>query len=109
MDIRELYKKIADANFKELNSQRHELITDIQAILPNIVDFTGYLLNLDFENDEIKREVVTDINEILKDIMQAIENDDEVLMMDATAYGLLEYMRMLLSECGLELDDSEDE
>lgn len=109
MDIRELYKKIADANFKELSSQRHELITDIQALLSDIVNFAESLLNLDFENDELKREVAMDINEILKDIMQAIENDDEVLMMDATAHGLLEYMRMLLSERGLELDDSDDE
>lgn len=109
MDIRELYKKIADANFKELRSQRHELITDIQVLLSEIVNYAGSLLNLDFENDELKREVTMDINEILEDIVQAIENDDEVLMMDATAHGLLEYMRMLLQERGLELDDSDDE
>lgn len=102
MDLKELYKKLVDANFEALNSQRHELIADIKALLPDIVNFVQELLELDFENGELKREVVADINEILSDIMQAIENDDEVLMMDATSHGLLEYMRMILPEYRLE-------
>lgn len=98
LEILELYKKIADANFEELKNQKHELIGKMQLLLADIGDFIQLFLTLDFDSEELKREIVADMNDIANDIVQAIQNEDEVLLMDATANGLLAYMRMLLPE-----------
>ena len=34
----------------------------------------------------------------MKDILSAYENDDEVLLIDATAYGVQEYLKYFVSE-----------
>ena len=38
------------------------------------------------------------MSDILKDTMDALENGDKVLLHDALAYGLSEYLRMFLPE-----------
>ena len=85
MNYEELYKKITEINFKELAYGKRNVLNDTKKILPDIQSFMKNLMNQKWD-DDIKEYVMRDIMDILEDIVSAYENDDQVLLMDATAY-----------------------
>jgi len=93
MDYDELYKKIREINIQELICGKHEM----RKILPQIQQFLQILLNMKWEND-IRNVVTADVTVIMNDIVSAYENEDEVLLMDTTAYGVQEYLKYFISE-----------
>ena len=78
-------------------SGKHKVQDETRKILPQIQQFLQALLGMEWEK-EIRNSVTYDVMEIMKDILSAYENDDEVLLIDATAYGVQEYLKYFVSE-----------
>ena len=97
MDYGELYKKIREINIQELICGKHKILDEMRKILPQIQQFLQILLNMKWEND-IRNVVTADVTVIMNDIVSAYENEDEVLLMDTTAYGVQEYLKYFISE-----------
>ena len=97
MNYEELYKKITEINFKELAYGKRNVLNDTKKILPDIQSFMKNLMNQKWD-DDIKEYVMRDIMDILEDIVSAYENDDQVLLMDATAYGVQKYLKLFVED-----------
>ncbi len=97
MNYNELYNKIREINVQELVYGKHKVQDEMRKILPQIQQFLQALLGMEWEK-EIRNSVTYDVMEIMKDILSAYENDDEVLLIDATAYGVQEYLKYFVSE-----------
>ena len=97
MNYEELYKKITEINFKELAYGKRNVLNDTKKILPDIQSFMKNLMNQKWD-DDIKEYLMRDIMDILEDIVSAYENDDQVLLMDATAYGVQKYLKLFVED-----------
>lgn len=51
------------------------------------------MLEIEWEAD-IRDYVISDIMGIMKDILEAYDNEDDVLMMDVMAYGVQNYLKL---------------
>lgn len=97
MNCEELYKTITEINFKELAYGKKIVLNDTRKILPDIQSFMENLMNQKWD-DDMKEYVMGDIMDILEDIVRAYENDDQVLLMDATAYGVQKYLKLFVED-----------
>lgn len=83
-----------------------EIIDDSKRIIPEIQRFATWFLNepeIGVPEDQ-KAYMNTEVVRMLKDITQAIEKNDSVLMFDALECGIAEYLRLFIPE-----EDFEDE
>lgn len=104
MELQELYRKITDINFRELAYKNGRVLKDTKLILPDIQNFLLEISEIRWEEDASEY-VKNDILHIMKDIVDAYDNEDKVLLMDATAYGVQKYLRLFLPENMLEDDE----
>lgn len=98
--IIELYKKIRDISAAYMIYQDRYNIEMIREIIPLIQEFVSWFLE---ENrfgieQELYRGLCENLLNIVNDILTAIEAGDRVLMNDAIAYGLIEYLEMFVGE-----------
>ncbi len=97
--IKELESKL-NLIYVEYMAFQKDNIKRIKELIPEINQFAAWFLSGNqFEIEEkLYQDMVCDLSDILKDTMDALENGDKVLLHDALAYGLSEYLRMFLPE-----------
>lgn len=96
--IQKLYKEIRDIAAWYMIYQRRDNVEQIRKIIPRIQEFVLWFLegNRFGIEEDLYREMSINLNDILKDILTALEQRDMVLMHDAIAYGMLEYLKLFV-------------
>lgn len=93
--IESLYETINFLGFNATYSRNNNYAQNIREIIPQIQEFVQWFL----ENiSGLEEGVYFNLIDILKDCETALQEDDNVLMMDALEQGLSEYLEMFLSE-----------
>lgn len=94
--IQELYCKIRDIGALFLIFKERNNIEEIKKIVPEIQEFVLWFLEENrFEvEEELYQGMCNNLLDILKDILEALEQHDVVLLHDAAANGLLEYLKL---------------
>ena len=95
-----LYSTLEKIQENFLDYENRKEILPIREHLKMIQEFAVWFiqenpLNLDYSLFTQKQEELLDI---LQDIITAIEENDYVLMNDAISYGIMEYLKVCLSE-----------
>lgn len=98
--INVLYFKLKFIGDVYLSSHRIGNVEAIKEYFPQITEFVNWFIhkNIFGIEDDLYSSLCNNLMDIVKDILQAIENNDRVLMHDAVQYGLLEYLRMFVEE-----------
>lgn len=80
--------------------QKKNNVEEITKIMPQIQEFVLWFLegNRFGIEKELYQDMSANLLEILKDMVEALANGDRVLLHDAAAYGLSEYLRLFLPE-----------
>ncbi len=79
---------------------RSDLIEDVRPMLPEVQKFAMWFLetpDIGVEANE-KEFMNSEVLSMLKDINEAIEKDDSILMYDALECGIAEYLRLFIPE-----------
>ena len=95
-----LYFKLKFIGDIYLSSHRIGNVEAVKEDLPQITEFVNWFIkeNIFGIDNSLYLSLCNNLMDIVKDIMQAIENNDRVLMHDAIQYGLLEYLGMFVGE-----------
>ncbi len=99
MEIIELKKRLDKICVEFMLFQKNN-IEAIQELLPQIEEFIVWFLggNQFGVEDELYKSMSGNLLDILKDMAEGIKYGDRVLLHDAVAYGLSEYLDIFLSE-----------
>lgn len=94
--IENLYQSLYDLSYDYLIEQKRNSIELAKKTIPQIQEFVLWFLE---ENrfgieEALYLEMQTYLLQVLEDINSAIEQEDRVLLHDAAAYGLMEYLKM---------------
>ncbi len=108
MDDKQLYIAITNINYTELAYSRHRLQEEYRPLFSQIQSFLQSMLEIEWEAD-IRDYVISDIMGIMNDILEAYDNEDDVLMMDVMAYGVQNYLKLFLPEDFLDEDGTGNE
>ncbi|MEF2717854.1 MAG: hypothetical protein U0N42_01040 [Roseburia intestinalis] len=97
-EIEKLYDKLKIISDNFLDYQKRNDLVPVQACLKEIQGFSVWFMQENhLENNETEWKILCEkLIEILQDIVQAIEQQDYVLMHDAITYGMMEYLRIFL-------------
>lgn len=92
--IEQLRKKINDISVGYLFFQKKDNVERMKELIPHIQEFIMWFMqdNQFGIETQLYKDMQADLLGILQDILQALEQDDKVLMHDATAYGLVNYL-----------------
>ncbi len=98
--IRQLYKSLRDDVIEYMYYQSVKNCDEIVALIPQIQEFLEWFMggNIFGIEEEIYAGMCNDLIDILKDILEAVEQRDHVLLNDAVAYGLMEYLKLFMEE-----------
>lgn len=102
-----LYKSLHSVSVEYLTGINRNNIKKIKDLIPQIQQFAIWFLagnRFGVEQEEYQ-ELSSNLLQILKDIVEALEQEDYVLLHDAIGYGLLEYLKLFM-EREDKLDDS---
>mgnify|MGYP004619427627 FL=1 len=107
--IEEVYQKRVAISAGYLIYQKQNNIERVKNIIPQIQEFVLWFL--DGNRFGIEETLYQDMSNvllhILEDILMALEQNDHVLMHDAIAYGLMEYLELFVQpEQEVEDDDA---
>lgn len=93
-----LYKKVVDIAAAYAVFQKKDNLAEIKEIIPQIQEFVLWFLegNRFGIEDELYQAMQQQLLDILKDILEAIEQGDRVLLHDAVAYGLSDYLELFI-------------
>lgn len=96
--ITDLYQAAYQISFEYLKEQKRNTIELVKKIIPQIQEFVLWFLE---ENrfgieEELYQGMQRYLLQMLEDITNAIEQGDRVLVHDALAYGLMEYLEMFM-------------
>lgn len=96
--IQNLCMKIRDIGALYLIYQRRDNIEQIKKMIPEIQEFVLWFMEKNIlEIDvELYQRMCQNLIIILEDILQAMICEDSVLLHDATAYGLMEYLQLFV-------------
>lgn len=97
--IKELEKILNTVSIEYLAFQQRENVKKIEKSMPQIQEFVLWFFQgneFGIEND-LYQDMCTNLLTILKDMEDALRYDDCVLMHDAVAYGLVEYLELFVS------------
>lgn len=106
--IQELYQKLVKISAEYLIYQERNNIESVRKIIPQIQEFVLWFLkeNIFGIEETLYQDMSRDVLGILEDILTALEQGDRVLMQDAMAYGLLEYLELFVEQ---EQEDREND
>lgn len=106
--IQKLYRELTRITAGYLIYQDRNSIELIKKTVPQIQGFVLWFLEENrFEIDqELYQGMSSNLIYILEDILEAIKQEDRVLLHDAVAYGLLEYLELFI---GVEQEDKIDD
>lgn len=98
--IQDLFTQINQIAVEYLFYQKRTNIEAIEKIIPQIQEFVLWFLegNRFGLEEELYQGMQVQLLGILNDILQGIEQGDKVLLHDAMAYGLLEYLKLFIEE-----------
>lgn len=106
--INDLYQSFYQISFGYLVEQKRDTVELVKKMIPQIQEFVLWFLE---ENrfgieEELYQGMQSNLLQILEDITDAIEQEDRVLLHDAVAYGLMEYLRIFIDVVEEKEDDS---
>ncbi len=96
--IKSLYQSVYQISYGYLIEQKRDNIEKVKKIIPQIQEFVLWFLdgNRFGIEEELYQGMQNYLLQVLKDITSAIAQEDRVLLHDAVAYGLMEYLKMLI-------------
>ena len=99
-EIKILYVNLHAVSVEYLTGINRNNIKIIRELMPEIQKFASYFLDdSQFAADpEVFWELSEDFVQILKDIVEALEQEDHVLLHDSIAYGLLDYLKLFMEQ-----------
>lgn len=103
-----LYEKLRDISAGYLIYQKYDNFESVKENIPQIQEFVLWFLKENiFGIDEITYQgMCRNLQNILSDIVSALEQEDCVLMHDAITYGIEEYLEMFIDDEGDEASDT---
>lgn len=106
--IKTLYQAVVEISAGYLIYQKRNNIELVKKIIPQIQEFVLWFLegNKFGIEEELYLGMQNDLLRILEDIIVAIEQGDRVLLHDAIAYGLMEYLELFIES---EQEEKEDD
>ncbi|MEY8516786.1 hypothetical protein AALC25_07615 [Lachnospiraceae bacterium 29-84] len=99
-DIQELFEALHSVSVEYLTGLNRNNVERIIQLMPQIQQFAKWFLEkgqLEIER-KINEELVVGFLQILKDITESLEQEDHVLLHDAIAYGVLDYLKLFLGQ-----------
>lgn len=105
--IQELFEQTNRMAVDYMVGYNRKNVKAVKELLPKIQWFAQWFLesNAYGIEPEMYQQMCCDFMQILKDILEAVSQEDHVLLHDAVAYGLLEYLKMFTGQEGKQ-DDS---
>ena len=105
--IKQLHGELGQIAIEYLVFQKRDNVKRIEKVMPQIQEFVLWFLdsNQFGISQELYQGLCNTLLEILNDIVEAIQQKDYVLMHDAAAYGLMEYMEMFMGNKEDSADD----
>lgn len=102
--IRDLYREVTGISAGYLIYQKRDNILLTKNIIPQIQEFVLWFLeeNRIQAEEELYQGMRQNLLLTLKDILTAMEQGDRVLLHDAMAYGIMEYLEIFVPEQGEE-------
>lgn len=102
--IRDLYQNMGDIAAGYLIYQKRDNVLLTKNIIPQIQEFVLWFLeeNRIQAEEELYQGMRENLLVILQDILTALEQGDRVLLHDAMAYGIMEYLEIFVPEQGEE-------
>ncbi len=107
--IESLYQKVVGISAAYLIYQERKTIDLTKKIIPQIQEFVLWFLegNKFGIEDELYQGMSRNLLVILEDILEALKQEDRVLLQDALAHGLMGYLELFIEkEQGEEEDDT---
>lgn len=98
--IEKLYRELRDISaFYSLYQMRNN-VEAVKKLIPEIQEFVLWFLegNQFGIEEELYQGMSNNLVRILEDILTALQQEDMVLMYDATACGLVEYLQLFVDE-----------
>ncbi len=95
-----LNDRITEICIKYVLLNRSDLVNDAKEIIPDVQKFAMWFLgenNIGVSAEE-KQIMNNSVLEMIKDINEAMEKNDSVLMYDALECGIADYLRLFLPE-----------
>lgn len=105
--IQKLYQQLNMIFVEHMVYQKKNNTEKIEKLMPQIQEFVLWFLgeNRFGVEEDLYQGMSSNLLEILKDMAEALKYGDRVLMHDAAAYGLSEYLELFLPE----QEDREDD
>ena len=99
-EIQTLYKSLHSVSVEYLTGINRDNIKKIRKLVPQIQCFaTSFLEGNTFGIEQrLYQELSEGLLLILKDITEALKEEDHVLLHDAIGYGLLEYLKLFVGQ-----------
>lgn len=94
--IVELYRAVVKISADYMIYQKRNNVEEVKKLLPQIQEFVVWFMEenrLGIE-EEFYQGMLNNLLQILNDILEAIQQGDRVLLHDAIAYGLIEYLEL---------------
>lgn len=98
--IIKLYEKIRDISAYYLIYQKRDNIEQTKKLITDIEEFAVWFLeeNIFGRENTLYQNMCTNLLEVLHDILEALEQEDCVLLHDALVYGFGEYLEIFINE-----------
>ena len=95
-----LYEKISFFSMVYLDHQKIGNVEAVKELIPQINEFVGWFMseNVFVIEEELYKDMCINLVEIIKDVSQALENEDRVLMHDTITYGFLPYVALFVEQ-----------
>lgn len=105
--IQELFFNVRNLTAIYMIGKEHDNVKTMQKYMPQLQEFVLWFLqgNQFGIEEELYQGMSQNLLYILQDIVDASENNDQVLLNDALAYGLMEYLELFLGK-GEQTDDA---
>lgn len=105
--IEDLYKSVNEVIVGYLFHQKRENIEQVTKLMPQIQEFVLWFLewNRFGVEEELYQGMQKYLYQVLEDILTAIDQRDRVLLNDAVAYGLIEYLKLFVKTGQEEKED----
>lgn len=97
--VMELYKEVNELCYQQIKKRNNSYISKVKQMVPKIDGFASFIFKREniIVDDETYVMLTNELSAILKDIVNAIQNEDEVLMLDSLLNGLKKMIRAVSS------------
>lgn len=98
--IQNLYQNLLKISLDYLIYQKRNNVESVKKIIPQIQEFVLWFLerNRFGMEEELYQNVSQNLLWILEDILESLKQQDRVLLQDALAYGLMEYLEPFIKQ-----------